>query len=236
MRAAALRGVARIGEIEALIDVEIEIDRVERDDRRQQRRVRLHEVADRDQPAVDAARQRRPDLGEFEVEAGSRAAPPARPDAAAWAARIFAPAVVERGDGEVAGLGELLGALELRLGEFEQARRDVDLRLRRVVGRLVGPLVDGEQQIALLDDRAVLEMDLVEIAADARADGDLVDRLEAPDELVVLDDFAHDRLGDGDDRQLLSCADAVPPNATPSRIAADSAPRAIQLTDRWHGA
>ena len=32
------------------------------------------------------------------------------------------------------------------------------------------------------------EVDLVEIAADARPDGDLVDRLEAADELVVLDD------------------------------------------------
>ena len=80
---------------------------------------------------------------------------------------------------------------------------DVDLRFGGVVGRLVGALVDGEQQVALVDQRAVLEVDLVEIAGDARADGDLVDGLEASDELVVLDDLAHHRLGGGDHRQLL---------------------------------
>ena len=63
-------GVAGIGEVGALIDVEIEVDRIDRDDRGQQGLVRLHEIADRDQAAVDAAGQRRLDLGEFEVEAG----------------------------------------------------------------------------------------------------------------------------------------------------------------------
>ena len=55
---------------------------------------------------------------------------------------------------------------------------------------------------ALGNQRAVPEMHLVEIAADARADRNLVDRLEATDELVVLDDLAHHRLGDGDRGRL----------------------------------
>src|SRR3546814_19178237 len=40
-----------------------------------------------------------------------------------------------------------------------------------------------------------LEVDLLQIAADPRADIDFVDRLEAADEFVVLDDLAHHRLG-----------------------------------------
>ena len=57
-------------------------------------------------------------------------------------------------------------------------------------------------KVAFVDDGAVLEMDLVEIAADAGADRHLVDRLEPPDEFVVLDDVAHHRLGGGDDGQV----------------------------------
>ena len=59
------------------------------------------------------------------------------------------------------------------------------------------------KQIALVDDRAILEVDLVEIAADAGPDRHFVDRLEPPDELVVLDDFAHDGLGNRDDGEIL---------------------------------
>ena len=62
----------------------------------------------------------------------------------------------------------------------------------RVVDCLIRALVDGEQQVAFVDDCAILEMDLVEIAVDAGPDRDLVDRLEPPDELVVFDDLAHD--------------------------------------------
>ena len=60
--------------------------------------------------------------------------------------------------------------------------------LRLVERRLVGPLVDGEEQVAGLDDGAVDEMDLVDIARDAGADVDLVDGVEAADEVVILDD------------------------------------------------
>jgi hypothetical protein len=42
-----------------------------------------------------------------------------------------------------------------------------------------GPLVDGEQQIALLDHLAVAEMDLVEIARNAGADLNRIHRDEA---------------------------------------------------------
>ena len=58
------------------------------------------------------------------------------------------------------------------------------------------PLVDGEQHIALLDVLAVLEMHLVEIAGHARAYLDRIDRDEAADIFVLVDDGARNRLGD----------------------------------------
>src|SRR5215210_1751478 len=58
--------------------------------------------------------------------------------------------------------------------------------------------VDVEQRIALLDDLPILEVDLVEIAGNARTDLDRVDRDEAPDILVVVGYWLFGRLGDGD--------------------------------------
>ena len=82
----------------------------------------------------------------------------------------------------------------------------LDLRLRQIGARLVErvlerPLVDGEQQIALLDDLAVLEMQLVEIAGHARAHLDRIDRDEAADIFVLIDDGALDRLRYGHRRR-----------------------------------
>src|SRR3546814_4248520 len=58
--------VARIGEEGALVDIEVEVDRIERDDPRQDGLVRRDEIADGDEVAVDAAADRRPDLGVLE--------------------------------------------------------------------------------------------------------------------------------------------------------------------------
>src|SRR3546814_10611643 len=52
----------------ALVDIEVEVDRIERDDPRQDGLVRRDEIADGDEVAVDAAADRRPDLGVLEVE------------------------------------------------------------------------------------------------------------------------------------------------------------------------
>ena len=56
-----------------LVHVEIDVDRIERDDRGQQGRAAvaaLHEIADADEMAADAAVDRRRDMGEFEIELG----------------------------------------------------------------------------------------------------------------------------------------------------------------------
>ena len=79
------------------------------------------------------------------------------------------------------------------------------MRLHQIGARLVErvlerPLVDREQQIALLDELPVLEMQLVEIARYARAHLHRIDGGEAPDIFVVVEDGALDRLRDGHGR------------------------------------
>src|SRR3546814_15075633 len=59
--------VARIGEEGALVDIEVAVDRIERDDPRQDGLVRRDEITDGDEVAGTAAADRRPDLGVLEV-------------------------------------------------------------------------------------------------------------------------------------------------------------------------
>ena len=74
--------------------------------------------------------------------------------------------------------------------------REARLRLRE--RGLERPAIDGEEQVALLHQLAVLEVDGVEIARDARAHLDGVDGDEAADILVVVGDQPLGRLGDRD--------------------------------------
>ena len=102
--------------------------------------------------------------------------------------QVVLPALVEELLGDVAGPAELLGALEVVFRELEPRLRGGDGGLVLIEGCLVGALVDGEERVARLHDAAVRELDLVEVARDPRPDVDLVDRLEAADEVVRFDD------------------------------------------------
>ena len=82
--------------------------------------------------------------------------------------------------------------VEIGLGE-----REIGLGLREIGARLIErvlerPLVDGEQQIALLDDLAVRKWTLASSPRHAGAHLDRIDRDEAADIFVLIDD--HDRL------------------------------------------
>ena len=86
------------------------------------------------------------------------------------------------GDGLVAH--QLLAARRVGFGEGQ-----IGLRLRQIGARLIErvlerPLVDGEQQVALLDHLPVLEMHAVEIAGHARAHFDRIHRDKAADIFV----------------------------------------------------
>src|SRR5438128_1150474 len=58
------------------------------------------------------------------------------------------------------------------------------------------PLVDGEQEVALFDDLPVAEMNMIEVARHSRAHFDHIDRHEATDVFVLINDGAFDRVGD----------------------------------------
>ena len=73
----------------------------------------------------------------------------------------------------------------------------VRLPLRLVERGLERPLVDGEQEVALLDHLAVGEMDGVEISGHPGAHLDAVDGDEPADIFVLIDHAALDRRGDG---------------------------------------
>ena len=103
-------------------------------------------------------------------------------------------ALVEGLLGQGAVAHELLGAIEIGFGEGEIGLGLRQRALRLGDGVLERPLVDGEQQIALLDHLAVAEMDLIEIARDAGAHLDRIHRDEAADIFVLLGDAALDRL------------------------------------------
>ena len=132
--------------------------------------------------------------------------------------------------------------VELRVADADLGL--VELRLRLIERALEWTRVDGEQKIARLDVLAVGELHLGEIAGDARAHLDRLDRGKAAGELVPLDDVAGDGLADGElwrysfggrllrtaaesrERRLDSAADVLKAGLDPA---------SAQWTDRCHG-
>ena len=116
-----------------------------------------------------------------------------------------------RDDGSLRGLHGLSALvdhlLRYRLGapEFDRAleiaAREGELRLRRLqpplflLGhRLVGPRIDDEEKVSLLDHGAFLEVRRLQIAAHPRTDADVIDRLKTSGELIPLGDHLAHRL------------------------------------------
>ena len=168
----AVPGEPLVAQIRRLIEGELEMDRIDRDDSGEQRCVAAgatgHKIAGRNAPVADAAIHRRAQFGEFQIEFGlthGRLVVAHRGLGVAEGLRALLEGLV--GDGLVTH--QLLAARIVGLGEGH-----IGLRLHEIGARLIervleGPLVDGEQQVALLDDLPVLEMQSFEIARNARA-------------------------------------------------------------------
>ena len=180
------------------------MDRIGRDDGRQQRGAAAaaagHQIAGRDPAVADAAVDGRAQLGEFQVELGLAHRRLVGGDRRLGIAIGLRP-LLEDLLGDRLVVDELLGAVEIGLGED-----DIGLGLRQHGARLVErvlerPLVDGEQQVALVHQLAVLEMHAVEIAGDARAHLHGVHGDEAADIFVIVGDRLLHRLGHGHGRR-----------------------------------
>ena len=127
-----------------------------------------HQIARRHPPVADAAGDRSPELGEFEIELGLAHQRLVRRHRGLGIAERLRPLLEDLlADGPVAQ--ELPAARQVGLREYHIGSSRLQIRARLVERVLERPLVDGEQQVALLHDLAVLEMHLVEIAGHPRA-------------------------------------------------------------------
>ncbi|MBA7698797.1 hypothetical protein ES703_107479 [subsurface metagenome] len=207
-------GVARTGaltlepelvvfEVSRLIHIEIDVDRIERDDGCEQggASVRaLHEVADADEMAADAARNRRLDVGELDIELRRLQRAIGLHLGSARRLQCLA-ALVDDGFGDGAGRNQGQRALEFALGQFGFGAGIGELAVGLQCDRLEGTGVDHIKQVTRLDEIAVLELDGVDEAADPGADLHFVHRLEAASEFIPIGDHAFGRLRDGNRRR-----------------------------------
>ena len=153
---------------------------------------------------ADAALQRRGDMGEFEIELGGGDLGPGRVDGGHGRALLLQLLIRAAGRRIIAlAQGQHPGELgrrplhpRLRLGELGLGGIEIDL---------IGPGIDDEEQIALLDPLPVGEMDLRQIAADPGANRHELDRLELAGELVPFGDGLLQGMADGDRRRLGRC-------------------------------
>ena len=163
-----------------LAHVEVQVDRVDRDERGEQggraggRPAARDQIADRDQVGADAAREGRRDAAVVQIEPGVadvrfilRRRPPGPRAAQQLADQQFS-TLPRRVRSAMSGTHELaIREIEPRTGAFELCRGLAQLDL-------VGRRIDHEKQIALVDDVAVLEADLRERAADLGAQLDVL--------------------------------------------------------------
>jgi hypothetical protein len=185
--------VAQVG---CLVERELEPDRIERHDRGKHRggagSAAGDEIARRHAAVADAAGHRRPQLGELQIELGLAYRRLVRQDrrfGVAFGLRTLLEYLLA--DGLVAH--ELLAARVIGLGVGQIRTRELEIGAGLVERVLERPLVDREQEITLLHDLSVVEMHAIEIAGDAGADLDRIDRNETTDILVIVDDVALDR-------------------------------------------
>ena len=204
-RALDAGALAREGQEIGFAHVEIEIERIERDQRRQQRgragcgAAARDQASDRNLARADAPGEGRAHAAIFEIELG-----------------IPHPrlGVLDRGLRSILVVGALVDRLlgcelvalkrlrprELVVGERHAGGRGLQRRLRLFQPDLVGPRIDDEQQVALVDDLAVLEMDLGQRAADLGPQFDPVDRRELAEKANPGIDVALQGLADRHER------------------------------------
>ena len=167
-----------------LADVEVDVDRVLHDDGGEDRRSSVRsaaadEIAGRHQRAAHAARDRRRDAAEAELELGGLHTCLGNLHQGLRVAHEVL-AIVEcllARCSRVAAAGARVN-VELRVADADL--RLIELRLGLIERALERARIDGEQQVALLHVLAVGELHLGEVAGDARAHLDRFDRAKRP--------------------------------------------------------
>jgi hypothetical protein len=186
-----------------LIGVEAGVDRAHRDQRGQHRRAgtRGDQIAGRHLDAADAPGDRRAHLGVAEVELRRLQRRLRRAQVGLGLAQGIG-ALVELALRDGALLPQPLGAGMLAAQVRDPRLRSGGLRLRALHRRRVWRRIDGDQQVAGLDQRALTEVHRLHRAGGARTDVDALHGFEASREFVPGRDFALDDRRDGHGRRL----------------------------------
>ncbi|MND96309.1 hypothetical protein D3C80_885950 [compost metagenome] len=196
-RGRTVAGVALILERQGLGAVEHEVDRRGGDDGRQHvagRGTAADQVARIDPAVGHAARDRGGDPGELDVQLTGA-------DGGVGRGHSGLGGLHGAALGVDLGLGHGLGGQQaLRAGQFRLGQGQLRLALGQLgagrgQGRLGRARVEGEQQLALAHDVAVLEVHRLDVAADARPHVDRAGRLEAAGEFVPVDHLLRQRRG-----------------------------------------
>ena len=190
-----------IGQVIRLAHVEIQMDRVERDNRGEQRRVggtaaaAADQAADGDEVCPHATGKRCHDMREFKVQLSIPDRRLGGVDGSQCAALLGGTLIHVLGGAEF-GLLQLPRPPEFRLGERLARLRCVELSDRLIEPDLERPRVDGEQRIALLYDLPVPKGDVGQRATDLRAQFDGVHGRELAEKARRADDRLPQRSAD----------------------------------------
>ena len=110
-------------------------------------------------------------------------------------------ALIELLAGDGAGVLELLHPRGLEAGQLVLRFGQLQPRLGAIVVRLVGPGVDDDEDVVLLDELSFVEQHLLDVSGRARAHLNGINRLEPACKLVPVLDSPADDFGDGDLRR-----------------------------------
>ena len=192
----SVRVVPRLGKTQVglLIGVEVHIDRIVGDERREEARAR-HEIPRGDDGARHMTVDRRAYLGELPIETRlvqgriDRTQCSLRGGFGSDQALVFLARDGVRAD-------EPLGAGVIGLGKLEVRHAAAALRDQAIDFGLEWTRIDLEQQLPLFDARAVREGDAIDIAADARTNLDRIHGLQAPGEFLPFAQRLVNHFGD----------------------------------------
>ena len=211
-----------------LVDVEIHVDGIGGDDRRQHggiARPRLDQVALGDSRAADAAIDGGGDVGELQVQLGVADGGLGRLDRGPMNGQVRHVLLVfvlaDRARGT-----QPLAARQVGLGLVGQRQQPRQLAFRPVQRRLVGTRIDFVQQVSLLHVLAVHEVHLHEITGHPCANFHLAHGLGLAGKLEIVGHFAGDRLADSHlRRRLLGRLGNLLPTTGPTKYEACDAGR-----------
>lgn len=199
---AAFAGVAGVGEEVTLINVEEEVGWVVGDDGGQDAFIGGDEVARVDLRLIDAAGDGGVNFGSVEIDTRGFLRCACLFECAGGGEESFA-ALINGALRDVAGLNQAFGAVKLFLREIKCRLGNADLSLRLTHGGFKLATRQTEKKVAFLNDLAVSEVHLLQIARNASAYLNISGGFETANELVIFYDGLNHRICDGNRRWTL---------------------------------